>query len=78
MVLASCPKDGLVFDPFMGSGTTAVSAKRNGRNYIGFELNPAYCQIAEQRLATSYATMLDLPLDDVAVERGKLDLVYTS
>ena len=51
MILASCPPNGLVFDPFMGSGTTAVSAKRNGRNYVGFELNPAYCQIAEQRLA---------------------------
>jgi len=51
MVLASCPKGGLVFDPFIGSGTTAVSAKQNGRNYVGFELNPAYCQMAESRLA---------------------------
>ncbi|MDR0867122.1 MAG: site-specific DNA-methyltransferase [Planctomycetota bacterium] len=51
MILASCPQGGLVFDPFMGSGTTAVAAKQNGRNYVGFELNPDYCRIAEERLA---------------------------
>jgi site-specific DNA-methyltransferase (adenine-specific) len=40
-----------VLDPFMGSGTTALAAKRLGRNYTGFELNPAYCDIIEARLA---------------------------
>jgi site-specific DNA-methyltransferase (adenine-specific) len=51
MVKASCPPGGVVLDPFMGSGTTALAAKRLGRNYIGFELNPAYCDIIEARLA---------------------------
>lgn len=64
MVLASCPKGGLVFDPFMGSGTTAVSAKHNDRNYIGFELNAAYCRLAEQRLAVSTYGTFDLTYDD--------------
>lgn len=41
----------LVFDPFMGSGTTAKMAKLNGRNYIGFEMSEEYVDIAEQRLA---------------------------
>jgi site-specific DNA-methyltransferase (adenine-specific) len=59
MILASCPPDGLVFDPFMGSGTTAISAKRNKRNYVGFELNPEYCRIAEQRLALPFENELD-------------------
>ncbi|MCL2744722.1 MAG: site-specific DNA-methyltransferase [Planctomycetaceae bacterium] len=58
MILASCPKGGLVFDPFMGSGTTAVSARRNGRNYIGFELNPDYCKIAEERLKMPVKPMI--------------------
>lgn len=40
----------LVFDAFMGSGTTAVASKQTGRNFIGFELNPAYIEIAEKRL----------------------------
>jgi site-specific DNA-methyltransferase (adenine-specific) len=35
----------------MGSGTTALAAKRTGRNFAGFELNPAYCEIIESRLA---------------------------
>jgi DNA modification methylase len=40
----------LVLDPFMGSGTTAVACKMLKRNFIGFEINPLYCEIANQRL----------------------------
>lgn len=50
-ILAGCPVGGIVLDPFMGSGTVAVVAKRLGRNYLGCELNPAYREIQEQRLA---------------------------
>ena len=50
MVLASCPEGGLVLDPFMGSGTSAVAAARNGRNFVGFELNPEYFKIVEKRV----------------------------
>lgn len=49
-ILAGCPKDGVVLDPFMGAGTTALVAIQNQRNYIGFELNPEYVKIAERRL----------------------------
>jgi DNA modification methylase len=41
----------IVLDPFSGSGTTAKMAKHNGRRYIGIEVNPEYCEIAEKRLA---------------------------
>ncbi len=41
---------GVVLDPFMGAGTTAVVAKQLGRNFIGFELNPEYVKIANRRL----------------------------
>ncbi len=51
MVKASCPPGGVVLDPFMGSGTTAIAAKRLGRQFTGFELNPAYCEIIQARLA---------------------------
>lgn len=40
----------IVLDPFMGSGTTAVACAKLNRNYIGFDSNPEYCQIAEKRL----------------------------
>jgi len=41
---------GLVLDPFMGSGTTAVVAERLGRDWLGIELNPDYAELARQRL----------------------------
>jgi site-specific DNA-methyltransferase (adenine-specific) len=40
----------LVYDPFMGSGTTAKMAILNNRKYIGSEISKEYCEIAEQRL----------------------------
>jgi len=43
-------KDNLVFDPFMGSWTTARACKDLGRNFIGCEISEKYCQIGEQRL----------------------------
>ena len=53
LILASCPKNGVVLDPFLGSGTTSVVAKKLGRNFIGIELNEEYCCWAEKRLALS-------------------------
>lgn len=41
----------IVFDPFMGSGTTAVAAIDTGRNYLGFELDEEYHKLSEQRIA---------------------------
>jgi hypothetical protein len=41
---------GIIFDPFMGSGTTAVVAYQEGRNFIGTELNPEYIEIAMKRI----------------------------
>ena len=49
-IKAGCPEGGIVLDPFMGSGTTAIVARKLNRNYIGFELNPNYVSIAENRL----------------------------
>jgi len=44
------PPNGICLDPFEGSGTHAVACKKLGVNYIGFEINPEYCEIAEKRL----------------------------
>src|SRR3989344_5877296 len=40
----------VVLDPFMGSGTTAISALNFGRNYIGIDISPEYCEMAEERI----------------------------
>lgn len=49
-IKAGCPEGGIILDPFMGAGTTALVARKLNRNYIGFELNPEYIKIAERRL----------------------------
>lgn len=51
-VLAGSRKKGLVLDPFFGSGTLGVVALRNDRRFVGIELNPDYCAIAQERLIT--------------------------
>ncbi|HHU84212.1 MAG TPA: site-specific DNA-methyltransferase, partial [Clostridiales bacterium] len=45
----------LVLDPFMGSGTTAVACINTGRNFIGFELDEHYCEIANERIQKAVA-----------------------
>lgn len=48
--LIASNKGNLILDPFIGSGTTAVACRELGRNFIGFEISPKYCKIAEERL----------------------------
>lgn len=71
IILAGCPQDGIVYDPFMGSGTTALVARMLGRSYLGSELNADYIKIASDRLRMPFTskqvkvkepTMSDLPL----------------
>ena len=45
----------LILDPFMGSGTTALAAKNHGRDFIGIDISPEYCKMAEQRLSNDFA-----------------------
>lgn len=50
LIEVSSQRGGVILDPFLGSGTTALAAKHLGRNYIGFEINPKYYKIAKDRL----------------------------
>ncbi|WP_443970675.1 site-specific DNA-methyltransferase [Sphingobium sp. CR28] len=62
-VLLSCTKPGdVVLDPFFGTGTTGAVARRLGRRWIGIEREPAYCEVALERIAAA------LPLDESALE----------
>lgn len=50
-IMQDFTKEGeIIFDSFLGSGTTAVAAKQLGRKFIGIEISPKYCKIAEDRL----------------------------
>jgi len=50
-ILAGCPSDGVVLDPFAGAGTTALAARKLGRRSIGIEISEASCTVAADRLA---------------------------
>jgi DNA modification methylase len=45
-----CPENGIVIDPYMGSGSTAIASQNLNRNFIGFELNSDYCDLANHRI----------------------------
>lgn len=44
-------KDDIVLDPFVGSGTTCVAAVLSGRRYVGYDIEPEYCELAKKRIA---------------------------
>lgn len=54
-ILAGCPQGGTVLDPFGGSGTTGIVAKKHGRKAVLIELNPAYAEMARGRIAETQA-----------------------
>lgn len=64
-VKAGCPKGGIVLDPFVGSGTTCVVAKRNRRKYVGIDLNKKNVEMARKRVnATPVYDDLTRYMDD--------------
>ncbi len=67
LILASSQKGSVVFDPFLGSGTTSVTAKKLGRHFCGIELNDEYCFWTEKRL--------ELAEQDCAIQ-GYVDGVF--
>lgn len=54
-IIGILPDDALIIDPFMGSGTTGVACKLLGRDFIGIEIDPYYCEIAEERMKIGFA-----------------------
>jgi DNA modification methylase len=50
-LLAGCPEGGTVLDPFIGSGTTALVARKHGRKCVGVELSPVYAELCARRLS---------------------------
>ena len=73
LILASSQPGQIVFDPFLGSGTTSVVAKKLGRHYCGVEINEQYCLWAEKRLRMAeHDTAIQGYSDGVFWERNSL------
>jgi DNA modification methylase len=68
-ILAGCLKCGLVLDPFAGSGTTGVVAKKFGRRFIGIEINPEYQRMATKRISEACEEYEQMPIRE-AIEYG--------
>ena len=49
-IIAGCPENGIIYDPFIGTGSTAVASLRRNRKYIGSEMSSDYCKIADKRI----------------------------
>jgi DNA modification methylase len=71
-ILAGAPNGGTVLDPFNGAGTTGMVAVRNGRRYVGIELNPEYAELARDRIAT------DVRLGHRSPQRVQVDAAQSS
>ncbi|XGW00509.1 MAG: site-specific DNA-methyltransferase [Leptolyngbya sp. BL-A-14] len=79
IILASSNAGDVVFDPFLGSGTTSVVAKKLGRRYIGVEVDELYCCLAEKRLALAEAdSSIQGYTDGVFWERNSLHVQVRS
>ena len=77
ILLASTNKDDFVFDPFLGTGTTAVVAKKLGRNYFGIENEKKYFKTAKQRLEKTIK-MEDHYLDTIKNNKSKPRIPFGS
>jgi site-specific DNA-methyltransferase (adenine-specific) len=75
IVLASSGPNAFILDPFLGSGTTSVVAKKLGRRYLGIDMNEEYCLLAERRLELAESdTRIQGLADGVFWERNTLGI----
>ncbi len=67
------PKNGIVLDPFMGSGTTGIAANLEGFNFIGVEMDKEYVEIARARIAHSGDYVI---VEDLVMKRIKQPTLF--
>jgi site-specific DNA-methyltransferase (adenine-specific) len=76
LLFMSSDEEDIVFDPFIGTGTTAIAAKKLGRKFIGIDIDPKYVEIANRKLEAEESTMINgcyvsIFLDNVITVRDK-------
>ena len=76
LLLMSSDEGDIILDPFVGTGTTAIAAKRLGRKFVGIDIDPKYVEITNRKLEVEEPTMINgcyvsIFLDNVITVRGK-------
>ncbi len=71
LILIHTKPNDLILDPFLGSGTTAIAAIRTGRRFIGIEISPEYCKIAQKRVDAELAQE-KIPFKETKIVQEKL------
>lgn len=74
ILLIGSKEGSTVLDPFMGSGTTGVVAKKLGRNFIGFELDPQYFELAKSRIKSNHTTNKLVEYNEMNQNEGSIQL----
>ena len=78
LITLTTTENQIVLDPFMGSGTTAVAAKKLNRNFIGFEIDKKYTLLANQRVGNVIQKKDTKAYSTKKIENGNLNLFYKS
>ncbi|PIX27861.1 MAG: hypothetical protein CO103_08105 [Chloroflexi bacterium CG_4_9_14_3_um_filter_45_9] len=76
MLLISSDEGDIILDPFVGTGTTAIAAKKLGRKFVGIDIDPKYVEITNRKLELEEPTMINgyyvsIFLDDIVTVRDK-------
>jgi DNA modification methylase len=67
MLVAGCPENGIVLDPFFGTGTTGLCAKKNGRNFVGIEISGEYVNISKNLMDAEASKVTNLFNTDTVI-----------
>ncbi len=78
LITLTTTENQIVLDPFMGSGTTAVAAKKLNRNFIGFEIDATYTLLTNQRIENVIKKNDTKAYSTKKIENGNLNLFYKS
>jgi len=78
IVIASCPKDGVILDPFTGSGTVGLVARQHQRHFMGCDINPEIAEMARHRITNGITKTDKIRIQKAAIKQEVLTQAFES